>query len=101
MLLLETVFEGVAADTRSGFSDFLESTLLVDFLEVVAEDLAVLPALADGADFLLGPETFAGGFFDTLLGAGFGVDFGFDANRAWLWDNFGLVFKQRTGGPYH
>ena len=54
-----------------------------------------LDAFAAGFFFFAAAGAFfTAGFFDAALGAGFLVAFGFDANRAWLWDDFDLVFKQ-------
>jgi hypothetical protein len=90
LLLLAAGFGGLAA--TSGFAE-------AGFFTAFWAAAGALPRLADGAGFLLGLETLAGGFFDALLGAGFRVVFGFDAKGAWRWEDFGLVFKQRTGSP--
>jgi hypothetical protein len=90
--LLAVGFGGISAVAASGFAE-------AGFFAAFWDPPGGFPVLADAAGFLLGPETFAGGFFDTLLGAGFRVVFGFDARGAWLWEDFGLVFKQRTGSP--
>ena len=62
---------------------------------------AFFPWCPDGLDgfvagfiFLETAEDFPCGFFGAAFGSGFFVAFGFDANRAWPWDDLDLVFKQ-------